>query len=466
MNLKKSLFILGTIALFGSLSLVSAQENVLEQARQKYDKNQAKNATPASETTLPEASAKPQTTTSNTTTTTTTSNSTTTTTTIDQSGLTVDIKVKVQFNDKPADSDTAQNGRQHFFIFELVPNPFDDYRNDSTIFAFTPIMCDIGSVSGVVYSLLLGRTHQVNGLQIADIGNFADRLNGLQSGGIFNIVERNANGLQSAGIFNISQDLNGLQSAGIFNIAAKVSGMQASGIFNTATNVNGVQAAGIANTAQDLTGVQASGIVNVARKVQGVQLGLVNISEDLDGVALGLVNICKNGINELSAWYESNNMYNVALMNGSRNFYTIAQVGELGTDLFQNANSLSAALGFGARLGSNDGFYLQADLSTRALIDVNGTYTPPVKDLSALGWKTISTTTVPCPVSGLFPSLRLGLGLNMGHHFGIFGGTTIDFGSSVWNVAPIYQSPLSGSAIIGGQTYTAYVKWSAGVSLR
>ena len=49
MNLKKRLFILSSVALLGSMSLVSAQDNVLEQARQKYDKSQANAAAPATE---------------------------------------------------------------------------------------------------------------------------------------------------------------------------------------------------------------------------------------------------------------------------------------------------------------------------------------------------------------------------------------------------------------------------------
>lgn len=106
--------------------------------------------------------------------------------------------------------------------------------------------------------------NNVNGVQVAFVGNVALNVNGLQ-----------------AGIFvNGSNDLNGIQFSYFRNVAeGTVNGIQAGIILgNLAQNLNGIQI-GLLNGSLEVNGVQI-GIINMCEKLRGVQIGAINILAD------------------------------------------------------------------------------------------------------------------------------------------------------------------------------------------
>lgn len=506
MKLKKSLFILALVSLLG-IAPSFAQDNVLEQARQKYDRtrsdttdqSRAEDLTranadaPAESDVTGAAPAAPAATPANDDVT-VTADKTETVTTEDKT-ITIDVHVTVKpkktakpaARDADADAGTEDSDRR-FFVFQLVPGIPAINPRDEVYFAVSPLVCDIGTIKALQIGLFLAKADQVSGVQLSSIGSITGTLEGVQSSSIFNISGHTA-GFQHSGVFNIADDLSGVQAAGVFNTAATTTGLQASGVFNTADNltgvqaagvfniadnVNGLQSAGVFNIAGDVNGVQTAGVFNVAKKVKGVQLGVVNISDDMEGVAIGLINITKNGIHEINAWYESNNMLNFAIMNGDRHFYTVLQGGALVNDYFQNSKSLTGGLGMGVRLGSNDGLYFQTDLSVRTLIDLNGSSVNQLSNapqLEADGWRHVNpdvryNVSLRNPFAAAFPSLRAAIGLNLFDHLGIFGGALVDFEAiNVWNLPAQYQSPAYATMNFSGQVVNAFAKLYAGVSL-
>jgi hypothetical protein len=126
---------------------------------------------------------------------------------------------------------------------------------------------------------------EVRGVQIAGISNFVgDSVSGVQVGGISNVVGGDINGVQIAGIANFNggeitgcqvggianfnhQNAKGVQVAGIFSSTKGfIDGMQISGICSAARGgFNGFQLAGIANLADSTThGFQLAGIHNAS----------------------------------------------------------------------------------------------------------------------------------------------------------------------------------------------------------
>jgi hypothetical protein len=484
MNIRKCIFILTAVSFAGSASLAFAEDNVLEQARQKYDRNrtsanedQARAAelvrdnvdtgaaapvrnepAPAASPETPEATAPAE-------------ETITSTVTTGDKTVTVEVQVTVK-KDKPAKAAPASpetkpeakaaEGRRRFFVFQFVPGLPRISRADVATFAVSPVVSSIGTVDGVQFGLFLAQADHLTGAQLSAIGNLAGDLEGVQL----------------SSLFNIASGLRGVQAAGLFNISGASEGVQAAGLFNIASGFQGVQAAGLFNVAGDLQGVQAAGLLNVAKKVKGVQVGVVNIAEDVDGLAIGLINISKNGIHEINAWYESNNSVNFAILNGGRHFYTIIQGGELATDYFNNTNSLTGGLGFGFRLGatSGNGFYFQSDLSARAQIDIDGIGSAHqdsalAERLRNSGWRHVRddvsySISFANPVVTCYPSWRANVGLNLFHTVGIFLGAVVDFEVPGWWSLPEYaKSPANITGAINNQPYGAYAKWFAGVSV-
>ena len=165
---------------------------------------------------------------------------------------------------------------------------------------------------GGILNIVKGDTRWFQGAGIANING--GNVSGIQIGGISNLVTGNILGFQGAGITNMcKQNLFGIQVAGISNILrGGFTGVQASGICNFAwENSHGLQVAGIANVAKsDLDGVQASGIVNFAMGGQnffqasgianrcrinnGLQAtGIVNYAEFNNTLQIGLINVSK-----------------------------------------------------------------------------------------------------------------------------------------------------------------------------
>lgn len=133
------------------------------------------------------------------------------------------------------------------------------------------------AVHGFRLNFLIGRHHDVYGLDLGVLGNLVTHERG--GGGLaclFNSCERSVGAFDIAGVFNKAYlGFDGLQFAAGLNWTEGVMG--------------GAQVA-LVNMAGDLAGVQL-GVVNVSEKGGGLQVGIVNFSEQLSGVQLGLVNL-------------------------------------------------------------------------------------------------------------------------------------------------------------------------------
>lgn len=130
-----------------------------------------------------------------------------------------------------------------------------------------------------------------NKVSINMLGGYNASLNGVEFGGLFNIIRKDMKYAQFAGLFNVvGGHSRGLQAAGIYNQA-----------FDT---VIGVQAAGIANLGgRYLQGLQASGILGLLRgSVRGCQTaGIVAISGGAvhGAQTAGVLSVCKKQVRGL-----------------------------------------------------------------------------------------------------------------------------------------------------------------------
>jgi hypothetical protein len=144
-----------------------------------------------------------------------------------------------------------------------------------------------------VFNLVGGN---VRAWQAAGLGNLNYRdASGLLMGGLFNLQRGRAVGTQAAGGFNLTWGkARGMQMAGMFNFNRDtLHGYQAAGLFNVAwRQIKGVQTAGLFNLAGEVKGGQISPLLNVStRRLGGLQLGLVNYATKMrHGIQLGLVN--------------------------------------------------------------------------------------------------------------------------------------------------------------------------------
>jgi len=120
-------------------------------------------------------------------------------------------------------------------------------------------------------NILSGYSKGLNGIEFGGIANIIKgEVRGLQAGGISNVVGGGVVGLQAAGIVNLVKlDYYGLQTAGIANVCrSHYTGLQVSGILNSVSGyVYGMQVSGIGNDVNGgFKGFQVAGIVNSVKK--------------------------------------------------------------------------------------------------------------------------------------------------------------------------------------------------------
>lgn len=135
------------------------------------------------------------------------------------------------------------------------------------------------------------------GLQMSGFCNVnRGKTDGLQLSGFSNLTNDSSSGLQMAGFTNINrEEFSGWQSAGFLNIVGKnLQGVQGAGFCNiVGGNVVGVQASGFTNQIKgNVEGIQAAGFINTAAgRVKGVQAsGFINVARRLQGTQLGIIN--------------------------------------------------------------------------------------------------------------------------------------------------------------------------------
>ena len=171
-----------------------------------------------------------------------------------------------------------------------------------------------GGVDGVELGGLVNMVRgDMKGAQIAGFGNIVGgQTDGIQVGGFFNVTAKKMLGSQTAGFANVALDsLSGVQIAGFANfLKGRMGGPQISGFANLTTrDVDGFQVSGFSNVAVgDVKLGQVSGFANYGRNVGGVQVagfsniasgqnralqlaGFLNYATDLHGVQIAPFNV-------------------------------------------------------------------------------------------------------------------------------------------------------------------------------
>jgi hypothetical protein len=199
-----------------------------------------------------------------------------------------------------------------------------------------------GGVDGIevggIANLVRG---QMSGLQMAGISNFVGNgLGGLQFAGVSNHAFGRSSGLQLAGIANtLGGTAQVSQFAGVVNLSGShLTGMQAAGVANFSFGTHqGMQLAGSFNFANTLHGTQISPF-NVANKVErGLQLGIVNFADSSGSVPVGLFSFVRqNGYRRLELSANKLLYVNATFKTGVRKFYNVFTAGFTPNDSLNN----------------------------------------------------------------------------------------------------------------------------------
>lgn len=199
-----------------------------------------------------------------------------------------------------------------------------------------------GGVDGIevggIANLVRG---QMSGLQVAGISNFVGNgLGGLQFAGVSNHAFGRSSGLQLAGIANtLGGTAQVSQFAGVVNLSGShLTGMQAAGVANFSFGTHqGMQLAGSFNFANTLHGTQISPF-NVANKVErGLQLGIVNFADSSGSVPVGLFSFVRqNGYRRLELSANELLYVNTTFKTGVRKFYNVFTAGFTPNDSLNN----------------------------------------------------------------------------------------------------------------------------------
>jgi hypothetical protein len=216
---------------------------------------------------------------------------------------------------------------------------------------------DGGQGAGVA-NIARGRVH---GGQGAGVLNLSAGVKGAQAAGVANISAGDIDGAQVSAVLNAGGSVRGAQVTAVGNLAfGDVRGAQVSAVLNGAGDVKGAQVTAVANAARDVRGAQVSAVANVARDVDGCQVGLVNISRDIrNGIPFGLVNYSHTGLHNANAWADELGFQHVALLSGSRDFYTYFSVGD---KLLSSEKALALGAGMGVQVPRGPWYYA-GDLS-------------------------------------------------------------------------------------------------------
>lgn len=165
---------------------------------------------------------------------------------------------------------------------------------------------EIGGVTNVL-------EHNMTGMQIAGFANVVrEDMEGIQIAGFSNMTNGNTEGIMISGFSNMAmKGGNIIQMAGFSNQSmAATKGPQLAGFANIAVDsIQGFQVAGFSNfsgkesevtqiagfvnaTKGNVTGAQIAGLANVAKDVSGAQIsGFINSPRKFEGIQLGIINV-------------------------------------------------------------------------------------------------------------------------------------------------------------------------------
>ncbi len=265
------------------------------------------------------------------------------------------------------------------------------------------------------------RTGDIKGFQWAGVFNLAEKVEGFQGAGVFNLAGA-VDGFQGAGVFNIARGrVDGFQGAGVFNIAqAAEVPIQAAGVFNLAKKVSGFQASGVFNVAGDVEGGQVAGVFNVAKNVRGAQIGLVNVAREVEGVQLGLLNISRSGVDSIGFTYEPGTDYVYGHWQaGTAYLYTLVGLGLPRRQWFNSDEGMVLSYGLGSRFRL-DSAYIDLDVSAESFVGSRLGDFLDAKESEQTGsaWRAVWGPA--------YPSVRLSLGIPLGHRIHLVGGLKMD----------------------------------------
>lgn len=247
---------------------------------------------------------------------------------------------------------------------------------------------EIGGVANII-------RQEINGVQIAGVANVVgEDVHGVQVAGVVNTNLGNMDGVQAAGAVNrVKGDIKGLQISGVINTAAaksldslpyrgwngQISGgvnrhggerinLQVAGVYNQANSVDGVQVSGAINIVKGTTnGLQISSLFNHTDKLRGIQVGLINHSDTIEnGFPIGLVNIIKNGYHKLEFSTNESFYINAAYKTGGKNVYSFLKIGA--------GKYFNIAYGIGCTTNPKQNFSVNLDLSGSALFNTDSDY--------------------------------------------------------------------------------------------
>ena len=140
------------------------------------------------------------------------------------------------------------------------------------LFAPVQIVPEDHSVKGFRFSLLYGKNHNVEGLDLSLVG-IANDFTGVQVA-LAGITNGNFTGVNWGGVSVVKKDMKGVQLSFV----------------NTAENMKWVQ----------------FGAVNYTQLAEGLQVSVVNWTESLHGVQIGLINFAKNGFLPIFPFFNFN----------------------------------------------------------------------------------------------------------------------------------------------------------------
>ncbi|UZD23577.1 carboxypeptidase-like regulatory domain-containing protein [Algoriphagus halophytocola] len=287
------------------------------------------------------------------------------------------------------------------------------------------------TISNFSLNLIGGYTAGIEGMEIAGIFNINKRdvksfqaagifnmvgggSKGFQVGGIYNLVYKNVEGLQVGGIYNqVQGNVKGLQIGGINNRVKGSADAQIGGILNQASASDVLQIAGIANHSREKAGFQLagisnsssgevnhqiSGIFNRAKSVNGFQFALINAAEQSD-YPIGLLNFIKNGEKNLTFAIDESGFTHFGFRSGGRKMYGI--VG-LAYQLREVDTPYALEVGMGIHLIPSRRFSLDTEFVAMTASDF-------------------------VAVNNHIQSFRLLPGVNLGKHFRLFAGPSLNF---------------------------------------
>jgi hypothetical protein len=261
-------------------------------------------------------------------------------------------------------------------------------------FSFNVLGGYSGGLEGVEIGGLLNMVKgDVTGVQMGGIANLVGGdIVGVQAGGISNLVQGNVTGVQLAGISTImKRDLIGLQVSGVASIVrGGFDGLQLSGVGNIAFKKSrGAQVSGVYNLVKDsliggqISGVsnmsnggvnflQVAGISNFAHKNNGLQIaGIQNFSRENNGLQIGLINSSIRGkgvaiglFNFVKEGYHKTEV-------SANEIFPINLVFKTGTQRFYNTYNFGLKPGFRKAYGLGLGFGSYVNLSKRFMLSMD-----------------------------------------------------------------------------------------------